>query len=176
MNTMNRMNMPEKIARMFPKSYGLVYRGGYWQIEQDATSPQFHPTQLMSMCIGVTFPPYNEAGICDVVTFLMRGERSTCLNKNNQIAGFDMAECQAVDLMPEMQKRFPEITSYALLKVKDIETSVKGWDVFNDHRAIEAFAKEVEDKFGASVIIDRKDFPDIRDFPACILGNILSQN
>lgn len=160
----------ERIDGLYPEPYTLVQRepNGYYEISEDPQSPKFHPTIIMSMCTGVGFPPFTMAGMSDMVTFLRDGHRSTHLDKNNQIFGFNANVAHHVhDLIPHMCITHPDIAAYAKEQAEALgKNDAEGWKTMDDIQ----FAKDVEDKFGTHIVIKRTDYHTPKDAMDVFIG------
>ncbi len=145
--------MSQVVAECFPDPYPLCKRDTgpqFWQISSDATSPDFHPSIMCSMCTGVTFPPYVDAGISDVVTYLRDGRRDSHVNDDAAIFGFmTNVGMHAMCIQEDVCEAYPEIAEFAAGVVARLNATPDGWKSLDRTE----FARDIETRFGKTVSI-----------------------
>ena len=132
--------------------YEYILRPGspYLEISSDATSNVFHVTQIMTAACMYTFPPYNNAGLDDLASYLTDGKRSTHMSEDGSIVGFGFNVATPMyEKQESLQKAWPEIYEYGrgiIEKNPDFRTEAKTID----------FIKKAEEKFGKMVTVKSK--------------------
>lgn len=122
--------------------YSYVKRkiDGYWEISADDKSPDFHPTQLMGAACMYAFPPYNLAGLADLVSFLTHGSRSTHLDNNEHIFRFSFNVALPLSNHKEViRSQWPELTQYGEDSKDEAGKNPEAW------------VAKVEQRFGTSI-------------------------
>lgn len=135
---------------MANNNYAYVTRDEYQQVSKDPHSNKFHTSQILSAISMYAFPPYNMAGICDLVTYIEDGYRNTHLSEDGSIMGVTFNVIMPLQnlYLEKLKESYPNF----------LGSSQKYIQMVKDNKDHSEIINEIEKEFGKFITVDRSIF------------------